>query len=827
MLTLVTILAAAWAADPVDPVLVTEVAPIYPAGALARGERSLVLLELDVRADGSVSDARVVETGGAAFDAAALQAALNFRFTPALDARGEPTVAVIRYRTVFEPGRQPQVSVRGQVRAAGTREEVPGFEVVFEREGQRFVAITGPDGTFALADLAPGEWTVSAPDRGWRLDPVQVTVTEGQLTEVDVRPVLSRPWDSDERGISETVVVQGEELAPEVTERSVSQEEARYLPGTNGDIVRVVQNLPGVARPPLNIGQLIIRGTAPEDSAYYLDGARIPSVFHFSGFATVLVGELINEIGFLPGNYGVRYGRTLGGVVDLKVVNEPPTRDTSYVSVDLFQTTAFVQQRFANTVLSVSGRRSYADTFLNPILGATSDATIRVPRYADLQAHLYGKAGRGTVDALFLLSDDRFSVLGTDADDVEQVTVGLTDTFQKFRLVLRAPIGRGWTHEGLLVAGPDQRVFDFLGEQSYERPFTVGVREELLRQPAGETFGLRTGLDVELGSYRFDYAISQFGPRENADTLRAAPAVYVEPTIEAGPLRVIPGLRADAFLLGSGYRAFALDPRLGSRLELGGTALKASAGGYSQFPTVRQAIEQPALTAQRSWQVSAGLEQRLGSGLQLEVTGFHNWLDDLVSGREDAFRFFSGPPPIGPQDTGAYANDGTGRVAGVEGLLRYADDRTAAWLSMTFSRSTRVDRPGDERALFEYDQPVVLTGLISRELPRRWRVGLRARFSSGNPYTPVVNRFLDLGSQTYVPVYGDLDSARIPPFWSLDTRIDKDFVYRNWTLSTYVDVQNTTNNANVEVIGWTFDYREQDNVTSIPLVPVFGVRGEW
>ena len=255
--------------------------------------------------------------------------------------------------------------------------------------------------------------------------------------------------------------------------------------------------------------------------------------------------------------------------------------------------------------------------------------------------------------------------------------------------------------------------------------------------------------------------------------------------------------------------------------------MKASAGGYSQFGTVRQLVEQPELGPSRSWQVSAGVEQRLGPDLSAELVGYHAWLDDLVSGREDAFRFFSGPPPIGPLDTDPYANDGTGRVAGLEALVRYADERTAAWVSATFSRSTRLDRPGDERALFEYDQPIVLTALASRELPRRWRIGVRARYGSGNPYTPVVNRIYDLDQQVYQPVYGALDGARLPAFWSLDTRVDKDWVFRGWTLTAYVDVQNTTNNANVEVMSWNTDYSEEDPVTSIPAVPVFGLRGEW
>jgi hypothetical protein len=270
-----------------------------------------------------------------------------------------------------------------------------------------------------------------------------------------------------------------------------------------------------------------------------------------------------------------------------------------------------------------------------------------------------------------------------------------------------------------------------------------------------------------------------------------------------------------------------VDPRLSARLRAGpATELTASVGSYSQWPAVREVVAQPALGPERSLQTSVGLDQEIGQRLTIEVQAFDNRLSNLVSGREDAFRFFTGPPPVGPLDTGPYANDGTGRIYGGEALVKYATSRTAALLSATVSRSTRVDRPGEEPALFTYDEPVVLTALVSHQLPRRWRLGARLRTSSGTPYTPVVNRFFDLDGREFVPVYAP-DEARLPTFASLDARVDKDWVYRDWTLTLYVDVQNATNRQNVEVMGWTDDYREEQPITGLPIVPAFGVRGEW
>ncbi len=807
------------------PAQVRDSPPIVPEELLQTGEQASVLLELDIDATGRVTEARVVESASEAVDLAAVQAALGLGFTTATDAQGRAVPVTIQYRTVFDPQSAPVVSLEGRVQQAGTRQPLADVTVTLTFDGTTRQAITDSDGRFQVADLAPGTWTVAAQREGFTDETASASVRAGSVAQVTLYPTASRPWEIDDADTE--IEVLGRRVAPEVTERVLSTEEIRYLPGTGGDIVRVVQNLPGVARPPLGIGQLIIRGTAPEQSAYYLDGSSIPNVFHFAGLSTVLNGDAIAEVAFLPGNYGVRYGRTLGGVVDLRVDTELPERSRGYVSVDLFQSTIFVDQKTgANSALTVSGRRSYIDAVLTPVLSGLGSASVQAPRYYDLQARWRTKLPTGgDFDVLALWSDDQFRVVGENADGEEQVQIGLSNSFGKLRLRWTEEVGGGWRHELSAIGGPENQSFDFAGGEAYERPLTFAFREEWYRDPR-PGLGLRAGLDVQVGSYAYVYDVPGFPTAERGDTSRFAPGAYIESTGQVGVWSLTPGVRVDGIALGD-YRTAALDPRLSSRVDLGTTRFKAAAGGYSQFPNVREAIAQPELGPQRSWQTSAGIEQDLTPSLSVEATGFYNLLDQLVVGREDAFRFFSGPPPVGPADVDPYANEGVGSVVGVESIVQLRADRTTAWLSATVSRSVRTAREGDDRALFEYDQPVVLTALASHQLPKRWRLGGRARFGSGNPFTPVVNRFYSLDSRTFLPVYGDLDSERLPAFWAVDVRIDKDWVMRNWTLTAYLDVQNTTNNQNAEVMAWTYDYAEEDPITSLPLVPAFGLRGEW
>lgn len=827
-------LSLALAADPAPeavpgpslPVLTFQAAANYPPEALAAGEEAAVLLEIDVDEVGEVTDVRVVQPWGKGFDESAVAAARSFRFTPARDAAGTPAPARIQYMYRFTVARAAARSVEGQVRDPDGL-VFEGLDVrLVATDGIVVYAVTDGEGRFAASGLTPGKWTVVVAPPNHLSTTAEIEVKDGAVVQVDLRPELA----VFER-VQEVIEVRAARRTTDITERTLSQEEVRYLPGTGGDVVKVVQNLPGVARAPLGVGQLIIRGTAPEDSSFFLDGANIPIVFHFSGLSTILNGDLVSEVAYLPGNYGARYGRALGGLVDLRTKDTVPEKSRGYVSLDLFQGTAYVEATAdENSAIQLSIRRSWIDSILTPVLSGTG-VNIRAPQYWDMQARILHKTkGGGTIDGLLVFSDDAFSVVGADG---EGVAIGLTTTFIKARTRWKQPLGGGWTNELVLAGGPEDQSFAFDGDPdaAYERALGFSLREEIERPSGKGVVGWRIGADLTGGRDEFKYNVVAFSPYEAEKAWNFAPAVYVEPSVQLGPVVVTPGLRADWLIQDFGYARGTIDPRLSTKIVATPTTIvKASVGRYSQFPTTRQLAPggdgNTDLTEAWSLQTSAGITQELPLNLNLEVTGFYNRLYDLVVGREDRFKFFTGPPPIGPFDTEGYANEGEGRVCGVEMLLKLDGPTTLGLLSATFSNSVRFDRDGEEE-LFTYDQPYVINALVSQKLPKRWRVGVRARVGAGDPYTPVVNRVYDQQSRAFFPVYGEVDSARLPPTWSVDVRVDKEWKFKQWAFTTYLDLQNAFNVQNPEVMSWTWDYSAEDPITGLPVIPGFGVRGEW
>ena len=284
------------------PELIQQAPATYPAQALARGESGVVVMILDISQTGQVMAVEIKTSAGAEFDEAAALAARGFQFAPATDEGGTPAASRIEYAYQFTADQAAPISVEGRVREAGVRTLIANAEVrAVGPDGQNIYGKTSEEGRFEMAGLSPGEWTLVFSARARMDETAKVTVEAGKVQSVDVYLLRDEVRAGSE--VDEVVEITAVKAGAEISERTLSSKEIRYLPGTNGDVVRVVQNLPGVARAPLGTGQLRIRGTAPEDSLYFLDGARIPIVFHFSGLSTVISSNLLAEVGYFPGNY--------------------------------------------------------------------------------------------------------------------------------------------------------------------------------------------------------------------------------------------------------------------------------------------------------------------------------------------------------------------------------------------------------------------------------------------------------------------------------------------------------------------------------------------
>lgn len=684
------------------------------------------------------------------------------------------------------------------------------------------------DGGFVLADLPPGLTHVAILADGYVREDRIERITEPP--EKPLRLFLRADADAAYRTVVRT------RLAPPESPASheLEIEELRNLPGTQGDPLRGLQSLPGLARAPMGLGLLSIRGATPTDSATYLDGHALPRPFHYGGIAAVYDPGALDGVRYIPGNFDARYGDAVAGIVDLRP--RGPRRDGhhGYANLDMISAGARVEGPVGRGAYSIGARRGYVDLLFN-LLPDDVDLPFQLsPRYYDYQAQIDAPVGGGTLTTrIFGAGDD----LRVSPGEAVAFAFSLRTHFHRADIVYRRREGP-WrflvspsvraeraVNEGLSVIDADRTDAVFSGRAELARRLTT--RTEIV-----------VGTETVAGRY---WAHSDTDPGETETDTYSRIALYVIGDIGLGPrVQLVPSAR---FTIYGGPNTYTTaDPR--GRMNWTVTdrlRLFAGLGLHSQFRAFeRQAVFNPlsggrisgALAAllprvslapldpgprsaifqhpQRATQASAGVERRFGTDVSARITGFYRGV--WCVSRRAVF------PPCE-------------RAYGGELLIRKPlTGRLFGWISYTLMRSEfwrEPTLPGSGAIPSSFDQRHILALVAVRRLPRNWQIGGRWRLVSGTPYTPVLPGPFDASDGRYFSRNGSVNSARFPVFHQLDLRVDRRFILDRATVSLYFDVQNVYNRENVE--GWVYgyDFRSKVAMTWLPILPSLGIRVDF
>lgn len=849
------------------PSLTKDVQPVYPEAAKAAGVAAEVVLEIDIDAAGRVEAARVVrpaEPAGQGFDEAAVAAANELEFEPArLGPQAVPVTIGFRFRFVPDITKPDEVTAEsavpetppepevptgelwGRLQERGSRLPLTGVKVTaFRGEGEGaegFETETDPEGGFHFEGLRVGDWRLLADPEGYYPLRVTESVVQDERTEVRYR-IEKRSYNRYD------VMVETDRVRREVNRTSIDARRAERIPGTFGDVLAVVQNFPGVAR--ANLGEIVVRGSAPEDTRVYVNGIDVPFLYHFGGLRGVLPVGMVERIDFYPGNFSVEYGRATGGVVDVDLKNLAPQRYGGYLDVNVFDSSLYVEAPVTDELaLALGLRRSYIDFLIESALPTTT-AKITVPRYYDMQLLAsYRPDPAHRIEAFAFLSDDRFEILFNDPEPISPEFVISDVSFGQnfYRGILQYDYipGDGFTNELKVSYGRDRSDFNVGDPLFVDAQLFQGQVRDAARYEVSDMLAVRVGLDYIVQQMDWELRLPDLpmeggggagddedGPPDfdpddfvftELDDTWHSTAVFAE--LEVKPvesLLLVPGVRLDHF---SRTGELAVSPRLTARQDVTERwALKAGVGLFVQEPQLIETDDElgnPDLDLEKAMHYSAGVEFRPRKHINLEVTGFYKTLHDLV-GPTDA---------VGERDGETVAlglnNGAEGRVVGLEVSMRHEmADHLFGWVAYTLSRSERKDDGETQYRLFDYDQTHILTVVGSYELPRNWEISSRFRYVTGNLYTPVTGAVYDADNYTYAGIRGPTNSDRVAAFHQLDFRIDKRWIYEDWMLNAYLDIQNVYSNDNAEGLSYNYDFSETEPASGLPILPVIGLRGE-
>ncbi len=822
-----------------------------------------VLLRLTIEVDGRVSTAEVIESAGEAFDAAAVDAALRFKFSPA-EVDGKPSAIKVNYRYDFAPPPPPPTgALSGTLRSSTDGRALADVEIRISGASlsEPIVVRTDAEGSFRVDDLPPGPVHVTiVRAEGEPVETDETVVVDEELALLyeigDPEPVIESSGDDIE------IVVVAPPLRREAASTKVAAGEAAKVPGSSGDVLRVVESLPGVGRSTAGSGQLVVWGAAPRDTRIYVDGVPIPRLYHEGGFRSVIHPLVVDSLELSPGGHGAAWGRGLGGLVRIETKTPEGERTTGRVSADLLDASTVVSVPIGEKVhLATAARFGYVKYWSGALLPEEVTALVPIPVYGDGQVRLAWRASpRDRVELVGLTSHDRFSrtVLAPDP----ALSIADTRSLDFQRVYAR------WTRDSgsgdLLTVTPfvgfsrerQQASFGELSTSLANDSLLGGVRVSSSHR-VKTWLRVEVGLDAEVEHARLgrrgalalparEGDIRVFGqppPEQIAGDSWTVTQIGLAPYIEAelilakGAVRIIPGLRLDPQArsvsrrnppsastpaVGLFSQDLAVEPRLAilaqpiERLQLRGAV-----GLYRQNPApedLSAAFGNPRLPNTRALHVVAGTAAGITKTLSLDLTGFFTRSWEL--GMRSA--------AAAPLPAELLVPSGRGRSYGLQVMLRQAEwKKLFGWVAYTFMRSERRDRPGAAWRLSDYDQTHVLTLVAGYELPLGVELGARFRLASGFPRTEVVDAYFDATRNLYQPVFGDHNGVRLPLFVQLDLRLGKRWELERSKLEVYLELLNVWNQRNAEEFVYSSDYQQRGRLRGFPVFPALGIQWDF
>ncbi len=722
--------------------------------------------------------------------------------------------------------------IKGRVFNHKNNEPVPFVNIIIDGKPTQG-ATSDVDGNYAILKVSPGYARLVATSVGFkRYTSDDFLVTNSKTTDLDI-------------GLDEQVTTLAQvEIKPSVVERNeevpvslqkLTIQEIERSPGSNRDISKVIQSLPGVASSPSFRNDVIVRGGGPGENRFFLDGVEIPYLNHFStqgasgGPVGIINVDFIREVQLYSSAFPTARGNALSSVMDLRQIDGNKEKFGGRISLgssDLALTLNGPVTKNSSLIISV--RRSYLQ-FLFSALKLPF-----LPTYNDYQL-------KYKID---LDKRNQLSVISIGALDKNKLNTGIAnpDAFQRY--VLQAlPVNNQWSYVFGLVyrhfrtSGYDTWVLsrNMLNNDQIKYTNNVEVPDSLLlKYNSQETENkLRYEGVTDLVKWKITYGA---GLEYAKYTNKTYQKIFV-----AGLLRTLDyNSRIELWkwnLFGQVNRAFLnnrLNLNLGLRMDANNYSdnmnnllkqlsprfsasyafipdkffINFNVGHYYQLPAyttlgfrsnngtlVNDSLGIKYISADH---VVLGLEYQPKPNAKISLEGFYKFYRNYPFSIRDSVALASKGTEFGAVGDEPLLPISKGRAYGFEVLIRNPDlFKFNLILTYTFVRSEFTDYHG----LYipsAWDNRHLINFTLGRKFKHNWEVGAKWRFAGGQPYTPWdMNKSelvvaWDAQGRGYLN-YSAFNTLRLTSFNQLDIRIDKGFYFKKWSMMFYLDVQNVLN----------------------------------
>ena len=551
----------------------------------------------------------------------------------------------------------------------------------------------------------------------------------------------------------------------------ITRVEAREIPGTFGDPLRAVETNPGVTPLYTGVPFFFIRGAPPGNVGFYVDGIRIPLLYHALLGPSVIHPGLIDHVDVYRGSAPARYGGTAGATVAAES-REPLQRAGGEGNLRVFDVGGLVEKPLDDGRLHVLAGGRYSYTAL--IASLLSGATLEYWDYQTRVSYDLNRKNRITVTAFGAF--DRFessssaNLTGSSPGAGNDTSKNSNNLYGGGLQFHRVDIREDYV--GLRTRARIASTFGY-DRTSTSQGFIrnpLFVTRSIIEHRLSPELLVAVGHDTSVADYELQVPTTVPG----FDVLRAlfptrrdmSVGAHVEATWSPAPfVSLSPGVRADTYRSGTDSASSA-DARF-SAVFFGNRHIRAieTIGTSHQPPGFVPQIPGAQIGSltnglQRSLQLSSGIAFDVANEVTGVVTAFESQYLNLIDpiGQDRTFDLTSLDP------NSLIHNRTRGTATGLEfELHRSLTRRLGGFLAYTLSRNERLI--DGHRSLSGFDRPHVFQGALGYDLGRYWRVGGRFIAYSGL----AAKQQLSADSNTYI--YDG--RVRAPAFYRVDVRLEK------------------------------------------------------
>ena len=699
-------------------------------------------------------------------------------------------------------------------------------------------AATDIDGNYEITGIEPGLYNVQASFVGYKTKTIfEVEIFASQPTNLDI-PLESSSTDLEAVEITTEVFERNAESP--VSLQSIGTNEIQRNPGGNRDISRALQILPGVSSSLSFRNDIIIRGGAPNENRFFLDGIEVPVINHFAtqgssgGPVGIINVNFIQNVDFYSGAFPANRGNALSSV--LEFTQKDGNTDGLKTNFTLSATdigVTFDGPLGDKTTFIASVRRSYLQFLFNvlglPFLPTYNDAQFKV-KHRFNEKNEISIIGLGALDQL-TLNESAAQDAETEEEQQEinyilgnlpvnnqwNYTVGANykhfskNGFQTVVLSRSHLNNRAEKYEDN-VEIPDNLILNYESEEIENKlrlehtqrldgwRFNVGGNFEDVTF-TNETFNrISVGTDIETVDFFSEINFQRFGLFGSVNRSLFEDRLLLSFGIRTDWNNWAESMADPLDQISPRFSAsYALTPEL---------SLSGSIGRYYQLPPYTVlgfrdnegtlVNKENGVTYIQSDHYVAGIQYVFPSNTKVSVEGFFKDYADYPFAIRDSINLANLGADFGVIGNEPVVSIGQGRAYGVEFLVqRKLYNGLFGIAALTLVRSEFTDKNGDY-VPSSWDNQFILSLTAGKKFAKNWEVGTRVRVLGGPPFTPV-----DAETSSLIPVWNvngrgvpdfdRLNQERAPTSYQIDFRIDKKYFFENWSLNAYIDIENITN----------------------------------